>query len=151
MLTLDLRSKIDKLWNTFFANGIADPLTAIEQINYLIFMKRIDELDRQSLLKSQRVKSFTYESLFQGRITLGSQSYDRERMRWSHWSQMPAEEMFSFVKDVVFPWIKDLDDQSDFADNLKDAVFMIPNASLLVTAVTIIEALSITEQNEDTA
>jgi hypothetical protein len=62
---------------------------------------------------------------------------------------MPADEMFNFVKDIVFPFIKNLD-ESLYADSLSDAVFMIPNASLLVTAVSIIEDLKITEQNEDT-
>ena len=57
MLTLELRAKIDKLWNTFFANWLADPLTAIEQINYLIFMKRMDDMDRQNVIKAQRVMS----------------------------------------------------------------------------------------------
>jgi hypothetical protein len=58
--------------------------------------------------------------------------------------------MFVFVKDIVFPFTKNLD-ESLYADSLRDAVFMIPNAELLVTAVSIIEDLKITEQNEDTA
>lgn len=76
MLTLELRSKIDKLWNTFFANGLADPLTAIEQINYLIFMKRMDEMDRQNVIKSQRVSTFKYDSVFQGTFEIGKETYD---------------------------------------------------------------------------
>ena len=45
MLEKDLKSKIDKLWDLFWSGGIANPLTAIEQISYLIFMKRLDEAD----------------------------------------------------------------------------------------------------------
>ena len=45
MLEKNLRSKIDKLWDLFWSGGIANPLTAIEQISYLIFMKRLDEVD----------------------------------------------------------------------------------------------------------
>lgn len=149
MLTQDLKSKIDKLWNTFWWNGISDPLTAIEQINYLIFMKRIDDLDKQNLIKASRVKTFTYNSLFEGDYEINWRVYDKQNFRWSHWIQMPADEMFNFVKDIVFPFIKNLD-ESLYADSLSDAVFMIPNASLLVTAVSIIEDLKITEQNEDT-
>ena len=151
MLTLELRAKIDKLWNTFFANWLADPLTAIEQINYLIFMKRMDDMDRQNVIKAQRLSSFTYESIFVGTIEVGKETYDLQRLRWSHWVELPAEEMFVFVKDVVFPFIKGLDGSNGYADSLSDAVFMIPNASLLVTAVSILEDLHITEQNEDTA
>jgi type I restriction enzyme M protein len=153
MLSLDLRSKIDKLWNTFFANGLADPLTAIEQINYLIFMKRLDELDRQNVIKSQRVASFEYVSVFDGTYKKGErdEGTDKSRLRWSHWRELPAEEMFSFVQGTVFPFLKSLDGSNGYADNLSDAVFMIPNAGLLVTAVSIVEDLRITERNEDTA
>ncbi|BDZ73609.1 hypothetical protein GCM10025856_13280 [Methylophaga marina] len=45
----ELKSKIDQLWNKFWAGGISNPLTAIEQITYLLFMKRLDELDQKSL------------------------------------------------------------------------------------------------------
>jgi type I restriction enzyme M protein len=65
MLTQDLKSKIDKLWNTFWGNGISDPLTAIEQINYLIFMKRMDDIDKQSMIKAKRINSYEYTSVFE--------------------------------------------------------------------------------------
>jgi type I restriction enzyme M protein len=130
MLSLDLRSKIDKLWNTFFANGLADPLTAIEQINYLIFMKRLDELDRQNVIKSQRVSSFEYKSIFDGvyKKDERDEGINKSLLRWSHWRELPAEEMFSFVQWTVFSFLKSLDGSNGYADNLSDAVFMIPNA-----------------------
>lgn len=153
MLSLDLRSKIDKLWNTFFANGIADPLTAIEQINYLIFMKRLDELDRQNVMKAQRVASFSYTSVFTGLYKKDErdEGIDKSLLRWSHWRELPSEEMFSFVQGTVFPFLKSLDGSNGYVDSLGDAVFMIPNAGLLTTSVSIIEDLQITERNEDTA
>lgn len=150
MLTQELKSKIDKLWNTFWGNGISDPLTAIEQINYLIFMKRMDDIDKQSMIKAKRIDSYEYTSVFDWEYENNWKIYDRETFRWSHWTQMWADEMFVFVKDIVFPFTKNLD-ESLYADSLRDAVFMIPNAELLVTAVSIIEDLKITEQNEDTA
>ena len=64
---------------------------------------------------------------------------------------MPAEEMFNYVRDVVFPFIKTLHTEEWFAGNLKDANFLIPKASMLVTAVTILEDLHITQQNDDTS
>lgn len=150
MLNQDLKSKIDKLWNTFWGNGISDPLTAIEQINYLIFMKRIDDLDKQSVIKASRISSFEYSSVFSGTQIINDKKYSWESLRWSSWVQLTPDDMFIFVKDVVFPFIKNLD-ESLYADSLSDAVFMIPNAELLVTATSIIEDLKITEQNEDTA
>jgi hypothetical protein len=41
---------------------------------------------------------------------------------------MPADEMYSFVKNIVFDFIKNQDENSDFADSLSDAIFEIPNA-----------------------
>jgi len=40
-----LKGLIAKLWQKFWEGGIANPLTAIEQITYLIFMKRLDDLE----------------------------------------------------------------------------------------------------------
>lgn len=151
MLNQDLKSKIDKIWNQFFAGWIANPLSAIEQINYLIFMKRIDDIDKQHVIKTQRVSSYSYKSIFEGEYEVMWKKYDKQTLRWSHWIQMPADEMYNFVKNVVFDFIKNQDNNSDFTDSLSDAIFEIPNAWLLVSAVTIIEDLRITEQNEDTA
>jgi type I restriction enzyme M protein len=61
----ELKSLIDKLWDRFWSGGIANPLTAIEQITYLLFMKRLDDLD----LKRKKDAEFTgdpYKSIFEG-------------------------------------------------------------------------------------
>lgn len=151
MLNASLKSQINSLRNTFWSGGISNPLTAIEQISFLIFMKRLDDLDKQNVLKAQRVSSFKYESLFKWNFEINNKVYKKEELRRSHWIQMPAEEMFGFVRDVAFPFVKTLHTEEWFAGNLKDASFLIPKASMLVTAVTILEDLHITEQNEDTA
>ena len=60
-----LKSKIDQLWNKFWAGGISNPLTAIEKITYLLFMKRLDDLD----IKQQADAEFTgdaFTSRFSG-------------------------------------------------------------------------------------
>ena len=108
MLNSTLKSEINKLRDTFWSGGIANPLTAIEQISFLIFMKRLDELDKQNQLKTQRVSSFQYNSHFTGTFSVDGKEYKKEEMRRSYWIQMPAEEMFSYVRDVVFPFIKTL-------------------------------------------
>lgn len=150
MLKQELKSQIDWLWNMFFANWLADPTTAIEQINYLIFMKRLDDIDQQNIIKANRLSSFKYSSVFEWNFEYWWRNYDKGTFRRSHRSQMPAEEMFIFVKDIVFSFIKNLPHADLFADSLKDSIFMIPNASLLVSAVSIIENLQITQQNDDT-
>ena len=45
MITGELKSKVDKLWETFWSNGISNPISVIEQISYLLFIKRLDDLE----------------------------------------------------------------------------------------------------------
>ena len=95
MLATELKGKINKLWDKFWAGGLANPLTAIEQISYLIFIKRLEDLDN---LEQKRVeaKGEKYKSIFDG----------KEGCRWSHWKHFNAEEMMLHVRDKVFPFLK---------------------------------------------
>ncbi len=141
MLAAELKSQINKLWDKFWSGGIANPLTAIEQISYLIFMRRLEDLDK---IHEQRasVRKEKFKSIFDG----------NENCRWSYWRHMNADDMLKHVRDVVFSFIKNLHDGEDvlFSQYMKDAVFMIPKPSLLQEAVSIIDDLHISEQNQDT-
>lgn len=140
-----LKSKIDQLWNKFWSGGIANPLTAIEQITYLLFMKRLDDLD----LKKKRDAEFTglpYQSIYEGKwlptgMPDNQENYiDKETLRWSHFKRMSAEEMLNHVQLKVFPFLKQLNgDESPFTHHMKNAVFIIPKPSLLVEAMSTIE------------
>jgi type I restriction enzyme M protein len=44
MLTGDIRNPIDQIWNAFWTGGISNPLEVIEQITYLLFIRRLDDL-----------------------------------------------------------------------------------------------------------
>lgn len=138
-----LKSKIDQLWNKFWSGGISNPLTAIEQITYLLFMKRLDDLD----LKNRADAEFTgekYTSKFDGKFTLpgSAEKVDKKTLRWSHFKRLPAEEMLSHVQMKVFPFLKELNgDESPFARHMKNAVFIIPKPSLLVEAIATIEEI----------
>lgn len=43
MITGELKSQVDKIWNSFWTGGISNPLTVIEQFTFLLFLRRIDE------------------------------------------------------------------------------------------------------------
>lgn len=140
MLKPELKAQIDKLRDRFWSGGISNPLSAIEQISYLIFMKRLEDMDNQHKRTAER-RNEKYSSIFKG----------NEDCRWSHWIQMPAEEMLVHVRDKVFTFIKNLKGEDGlFAQAMKDAVFMIPKPSLLQEAVKIIDELNISTQNLDT-
>ncbi|MEO1031357.1 MAG: N-6 DNA methylase [Bacteroidota bacterium] len=141
-----IASKIDDLWNKFWSGGISNPLTAIEQITYLLFMKKLDEND----LKKQSDAEFTdenYDSIFEGVFYLTKQDkerkengIDKQTLRWSHFKRLPAEEMLQHVQLRVFPFIKQLDtEESPFVKHMNNAVFIIPKPSLLLEAVKSID------------
>lgn len=138
-----LKSKIDQLWNKFWSGGISNPLTAIEQITYLLFMKRMDDLD----LKKMKDSAFTgkpYTSRFEGRFTVPGtkETVDKKTLRWSEFKQMHAEEMLIHVQLKVFPFLKEMNGTaSPFSHYMKNAVFIIPKPSLLVEAIGTIEEI----------
>jgi type I restriction enzyme M protein len=160
----ELRSKIEQLWNKFWSGGISNPLTAIEQITYLLFMKRLDELDQ----KRQADAEFTgekYTSKFAGKWIppeyraksregdtqvetdkkiSDSKMYEIEKrtLRWCEFKRMQAEEMLQHVQTKVFPFLKDLNGaESNFTHHMKNAVFIIPKPQLLVEAVKTIDEI----------
>jgi type I restriction enzyme M protein len=141
MLAPELESQIKKLWDRFWSGGIANPLTAIEQMSYLIFMKRLEDLDDVHAARANARKE-RYKSLFNG----------HENCRWSQWKHYSAEAMLKHVQEVVFPFLKNLSngDETLYSQYMKDAVFVIPKASLLQEAVAIIDEMRITDRNQDT-
>ena len=132
MLNQKLRSAVDRLWDKFWSGGISNPLTAIEQISYLLFMKRLDELD----LKKKQDAEFTgekYTSFFAG---------NNEALRWSQFKQMEGGAMLDHMQQKVFPFLKTLGKtDSPFAKHMGNAVFIINKPSLLVEAVSIIDEI----------
>ncbi len=148
----ELKSKIDQLWNKFWSGGISNPLTAIEQITYLLFMKRLDELDQKKLSDAEFTGD-SYTSKF-SIIWIPPEHRDKPKkdqkpfaieartLRWSEFKHMQAEEMLQHVQNRVFPFLKDLNgSQSNFTKHMKNAVFIIPKPALLVEAVKTIDEI----------
>ena len=171
-----LKSLIDKLWQNFWEGGIANPLTAIEQITYLIFMKRLDDLEA----KRERDAEWTgekYTSRFKGKFQIpgSNESIDKNELRWSVFKHKPADEMLMHVQMKVFPFLKEYNSQNydlndsmnimmaaekaaeynsatnhstsnnhssdNFTRHMANAVFIMPKASLLVSAINIVEEI----------
>lgn len=140
MLDSDLKSKINQLWDKFWSSGISNPLQAIEQMSYLMFMKRLDD-EEIAKEKNVQLSGEPFESLFK----------DCPDCRWSQWNNMASDEMLDHVRDKVFPFLRDLgDDDSLYSRYMKDAVFAIPTGTLLTEATSIIDGMHIKEQNLDT-
>lgn len=115
-----LKSKIDSLWDRFFSGGIANPLTAIEQMSYLIFLKRLEDKDNERKRTSDR-RGVKNESVFDKSVA-DIPKKEIQKCRWSYWSQLPGEEMLSFVRDIVFKFLRSLGSEtSSFTQYMKDA------------------------------
>jgi type I restriction enzyme M protein len=140
MLDAELKSKINKLWDKFWSGGISNPLTAIEQISYLLFMKRLEDED---ILRQQNAKltKEKYISVFDG----------NNDCKWSIWTEYSSDKILEHVRSKVFPFLKKLgSEDSLYNQYMQDAVFVIPTPSMLIEAVKIINELKIKEQNKDT-
>jgi type I restriction enzyme M protein len=134
MITGDLKSKVDGIWNTMWSGGISNPLSVIEQLTYLLFIKRLDELHTLKEHKAARTNAPIEDPIF---------TADQEKLRWSRFKENAPEQMFETVRDDVFPFIKTLrnSDQSDgdggstYTHHMKDALFMMPTARVLANVV----------------
>src|ERR1035437_8189223 len=134
-----IKQKVDSLWDKFWSGGISNPLTAIEQMSYLIFLKRLEDMDNANASSAKR-RNTKFTSIFKG----------REECRWSYWSQLPGDELLKHVRDKVFEFLRNLGGEtSSFTQHMQDAYFSIPKATLLQEAVKIIDDLHISEQNVD--
>jgi len=138
MLDQNLKSKINKLWDKFWSSGLSNPITAIEQMSYLIFMKKLEDEDNKREQEAQFVGE-KYKSIFKG----------REDCKWSIWSTYSAEKILDHVRDKVFPFMRNLG-EGNYNEYMKGANFGLPTASLLIEAVNIINDMHIKDQNQDT-
>lgn len=165
-----LKQLIDQLWDDFWSGGISNPLSAIEQISYLLFMKRLDQLDTERIANAEFAEE-EYTSRFEGtyqpyfdevkwkgalhpgtnvkqakeikaKIDEEKNPRDANELRWSFFKTMPAEKMLEHVRYNVFPFIKGLNGGlSPFTKHMANAVFIIEKPSLLVAAVKKIEQI----------
>lgn len=155
-----IASKINDLWNKFWSGGISNPLTAIEQITYLLFMKKIDENDLENMANAEFTGDH-YISKFEGiyvlprdRPKIGAtqeeiaeiertKGVDKHSLRWSQFKRIaPTEDMLTHVQQYVFPFIKELDNEdASFTKHMANAVFIIPKPSLLKEAIDTIDAI----------
>ncbi|MDI3323392.1 class I SAM-dependent DNA methyltransferase [Pontibacterium granulatum] len=132
MITGELKSKIDKLWEEFWTGGITNPLTVIEQITFLMYARMLDMNERRDEKRAERTGK-----TFNRRFTPPEQ-----HLRWEAFHHLPAEQMFELMRDEVFPHFKDLAGEGTlFAEFMKDAQLMIQKPSLLVKAVNMVNEL----------
>jgi len=148
MITDSLKGKVRELWNKFWSGGISNPLNAIEQITYLLFMKQLDDNDQRKISNADFLGE-KYVSIFTGKYyppgldkTKEENAVDKEDLRWSNFTKLPPEEMLVYVQTKVFPFIKELNDiNSHFTKHMANAAFLIPSGRLLQEATRTIDEI----------
>jgi type I restriction enzyme M protein len=157
MLSPKLKADIKGLWDRFRSGGIANPLTAIEQITYLVFLKRLEDLDDHHVGEAARAATGTGDTeslnlaVHTGKgLIFGVSIFSAEgaeKFRWSHIKQLSGDELLHHVRGPVFDWLKQVEGAGD---RMRDAVFVIPTASLLQSAIEIIDQVFAPSQSQDT-
>ncbi len=146
MITGELRSKIDRVWDAFWSGGISNPLEVIEQITYLLFIRRLDDLHTLAE-KQARYTGGSLKPVFpDGRDETGR---DYQDYRWSRFKNFAPAEMFTVVGERVFPFLRQLrsGDDSTYAHHMRDARFTIPNAALLAKVVDMLDDVPMNERD----
>ena len=138
----ELKRLIDELWNKLWSGGISNPLTDIEQITYLIFIRKLDE--NESLFKGiyPEITEIEKERFEKGEKDTKIR-VQKSKLRWRNFSKLKdKDEKLVLFRDFVFPFIKQLNgEHSRFTHSMNDAVFVISNASVLEDAIRTIDAL----------
>ena len=146
MITGELKSKIDRIWDTMWSGGVSNPLSVIEQLTYLLFIKRLDELHTLKERKASRTGKAIEEPVF-----LKAQG----ALRWSRFKETAPEKMFETVRDKVFPFIKTLGQRGDddgeggstYTHHMKDALFMMPTARVLANVVDQLDSIDMADSD----
>ena len=145
MTLQEFKSKIDDLWEEFWTGGIANPLSVIEQITFLIFIKMLDDKEkRNEKIKARTGKDFTtiFKDFKLNPKDEDSETIKAEEIRWSYFEKLSADEMLSTVRDKVFPFIRQCSfSKTSSGSYLKDAQILITKPSLLSSAVSKINDL----------
>jgi len=150
MITGEFRSQVDQVWNSFWSGGISNPLEVIEQITYLLFLRRLDDLQTLEENKAARLKKPIERRIFpEGKDGLGAKGgRPYEDFRWSRFKNFEAAEMYSVVAEHVFPFLRTLGgDQSTYAHHMKDARFTIPTPALLTKVVDLLDDLPMEDRD----
>jgi len=138
VITGELKSKIDRVWDPFWSGGISNPLEVIEQITYLLFIRRLDDI--QTLAeKKARVAGAPLENP----VFLPGQN----ELRWSHFKNTSPEVMFTIVGNEVFPYLRQMGDGTTYSEHMKDARFTIPTPALLSKVVDMLDGIPMADRD----
>ena len=153
MITGEIKNQIDQIWDTFFVAGVTNPITVLEQMTYIFFMKMLDD---KQLQEEENAEAFECEvknpTFLMGGMWMNpetGQEVPYESMRWSVFRNTGPENMFNMVHQNVFEFIKHIGtgEESAYSRYMKNAIFLIPNARTLTKVVDGVQALDMNNRD----
>ena len=151
MITGDIKSQVDRIWDSFWSGGISNPLEVMEQITFLLFIRRLDDLHTLEENKANQLETPMERRVFPKGSDARGRPY--EDFRWSRFKHFAPAEMFTVVGEHVFPYLRtDLARQlggadSTYAYHMKDARFTIPTPALLAKVVDMLDHVPMAERD----
>lgn len=158
MITGDIKNKIDQIWDTFFVAGITNPITVLEQMTYIFFMKMLDDKQLHEEANAQFWGAEVQNPTFpQGKKWVNPEAVSDEekegipyeQLRWHVFKNLGSDNMFKVVRQSVFEFIKHIGtgEESAYSRYMKSAIFLIPNARTLVKVVEGVNALDMNNRD----
>jgi type I restriction enzyme M protein len=143
VITGALKSEVDRVWDAFWSGGISNPLEVIEQITYLLFLRRLDDLQTLKEHKAQGTGEPLENPIF---------LREDEHLRWSRFKNDDPDDMYKVVSEEVFPFLRNLGralggDSSTYSDHMKDARFTIPTSALLAKVVDMLSDIPMEDRD----
>lgn len=147
MLTGELKSQIDKIWESFWTGGVANPLAVIEQFTYLLFLRRLDERQQAEEKKINAIG---------GELSKEIYTAQQQKFRWHKFIGQEPQNMFDLFTtpqaDVgnltIFDHMKQVGGTGGvFGQYMKDAVFIIPTPKLLDQVVQMISKIKMDDRD----
>lgn len=146
MLTGEVRNQVDQIWNAFWSGGVSNPLSVIEQITYLLFIKRLDDLHTLEENKAEALGIPMERRVFpEGADDKGRAYAD---MRWSRFKNFEPREMMAVIDDHVFPFLRTLGQEgSSYGRHMKDARLGFSNPALLAKTVEMLDKIPMEDRD----
>lgn len=146
MITGEIKNRIDAIWDTYWVGGITNPMSVLEQMTYLFFMKMIDDAqlkkEAEANILGVKIANPTFkDGLWHNPETDNDVPYNS--LRWHVFKNMEATQMFNTIRNDAFAFIKNMNEgkSSAYSRFMRDAVFLIQNPRTLTKIVDGVDAL----------
>jgi type I restriction enzyme M protein len=146
MLTGEIKGQIDRVWAAIWAGGISNPLEVVEQLTYLLFMRRLDEMQTLEENKAARLNKPIERNIFPAGSDAKGRSY--QDLRWSRFKNLDPQDMFTVVSEHAFPFLREIGgDGSTYSKHMQGARFTLPTPALLAKVVDMLDEVSMDDRD----